>query len=829
MRKLFKISLLTQLLVVLAVANLLAGNGGVTSFNDGWLFFKGDILSGESVRLDDSQWRELDLPHDWAIEGPFSAEYNARTGGLPVHGTGWYRKYFVIDKEDEGKLLSVIFDGAMSNAEVWVNGVNVGERPYGYASFELDITHAVKGGGATNVIAVRLRPEDLSTRWYSGAGIYRNVWLSVNEPLHIPLWGIFVTTPVVSSELAVVNVMTELVNTGAAKAAAVIDYSVVDAAGAVVASKSQKIAIEALGAAETGAWINVDNPALWSVDEPNLYTLETKVSIGGEVVDRDVTSFGIRSIEFTRDAFLLNGEPLRFNGVCLHHDNGPLGAAQIDRADERKLQMMKEMGVNAVRTSHNPPSPEFLTICDRLGLLVIDEAFDTWHMAKTENDYAKHFQEWSERDLSDMMRRDRNHPSVIMWSVGNEILEQMDKQGGWLDAKRLADIARRVDHTRPSTIGFNFYPLPYDSNMANQVDVVGMNYKPVLYDDIRAKYPQMIIYGSETSSCCSSRGVYHLPIEKYNKHESLQVSSYDLIGAPWAYPPDVEFQCQEDNPYVLGEFMWTGFDYLGEPTPYGGRDNSTNGYWNGDWPSRSSYFGAVDLCGIPKDRFYLYQSHWTDESMIHLLPHWNWGKEFNGKPIPVYAYTNCEEAELFLNGESMGRRVKGRDLTPVYIDFNHCPDSIFYSKYRLSWDVPYKAGELKVVGYRAGEAIVEKVIRTAGAAAAIKLEADRAEITADGRDLSYVTVSIVDKDGNLCPTAENLVNFEVEGEGSLRAVGNGNAATLESFQAPHRKAFSGKCMAIIESSKQAGTITLKATSRVLKSESVTIETKKKIT
>ena len=603
-----------------------------------------------------------------------------------------------------------------------------------------------------------------------------------------------------------------------------MDYFIRDNDGVVVAKKSKKIEISPLTKIEVGVWIDVPNPKLWNIQNPNLYTLNTKVSIDSVEVDNDITTFGVRSIEFKRGAFLLNGKQLRFNGVCLHHDNGPLGTAQIDRADERKLQIMKDMGVNAIRTSHNPPSPEFLSICDRLGLLVINEAFDSWTIPKTENDYAKHFDKWSKIDLRDLIRRDRNHPSVIMWSVGNEILEQSDKEDGWIEAKRLADIVRAEDHTRPSTIGFNYFPTPYDSNMANQVDIVGMNYKPLGYKEIHTKYPQIIIYGSETSSVTSSRGVYHLPIEKYSTHESLQVTSYDIIGPPWSYPPDVEFHNQEKNPYVLGEFMWTGFDYLGEPTPYGGRDNTTNGYWNGHWPSRSSYFGAVDLCGIPKDRFYLYQSQWTTDPMIHLLPHWNWDKSFKGKNIPVYAYTNCEEAELFLNGESLGRRIKGKDLTPIKIKFLRCADTVFYSKYRLSWDVPYKAGELKVVGYNDGKAVAEKVIRTASKPAGLRLDVDRSVITADGKDLSFVTVSVIDKDGNLCPTADNLIHFEVEGEGRLRAVGNGNAATTESFQVPYRKAFSGKCMAIIESSKNEGSISLTAYSKGLKKETIIIKT-----
>ncbi|MFI3248028.1 MAG: glycoside hydrolase family 2 TIM barrel-domain containing protein [Rikenellaceae bacterium] len=820
--------ILSSLLLCSTLSATMAGSSAMSSFNEDWRFFNGNALEAETTKLDDSNWRQLDLPHDWAIEGPFDVKNNARNGGLPFHGTAWYRKTFTMSPEDANKVVNIVFDGAMSDSRVWVNGEYVGRRPYGYVGFTFDITKYLKFDGSENLISVKLDPKDLSARWYPGAGLYRNVWMSVNEPVHIPLWGTYVTTPTVTDKLAVVNVETEVVNKGATEALANVKYTILDADKKEVASKTTKVSIPAMGKGSAASWINVENPAKWDIDDPNMYSMKTEVTIGGETVDVDEQSFGIRSILYTTEGFFLNGRQVRMNGVCLHHDNGPLGAAQYDRADERKLQIMKDMGVNAIRTSHNPPSPEFLSICDKLGLMVLDEFFDGWKMNKTENDYGLFFDEWSEADVTNIMLRDRNHPSVVMWSVGNEILEQSKKEDGWRDAKRLAAIVRKIDPTRPSTIGFNNYPGPYDQNMAQQLDVVGINYKPLGYGEIREKYPQMILYASETSSCTSSRGVYHLPIEKYQTHESLQVTSYDLIGPSWAYPPDVEFDAQEKYPFMIGEFIWTGFDYLGEPTPYGGRDNFTNGYWNGHWPSRSAYFGAVDLCGIPKDRFYLYQSHWDADGdpMIHLLPHWNW-KGMEGKNIPVYAYTNCEEAELFLNGESLGKRVKGKDLTPVQIKFIRCEDTVFMSKYRLSWDVPYKAGELKVVGYNGGEKIVEETIRTAGKPAGIVLSADRDVITADGKDLSYVTVSIVDKDGNLCPEADNMVNFSVEGAGKLLAVGNGNAATEESFQAPYRKAFSGKCMAILNSNKggDSGEITLTATSKGLSTATITIQSK----
>ncbi|SHK67940.1 beta-galactosidase [Reichenbachiella agariperforans] len=793
------------------------------NFNASWLFYNDQVAGAESSDFDDSEWRKLDLPHDWAIEGPFDSKYNARAGGLPFHGTGWYRKHFTMPKNAEGKVVRIEFEGAMYNAHVWVNGQLVGNRPYGYIGFEFDISPYLNYDGSDNVVAVRLTPEDLSSRWYPGAGIYRSVWLKIDEPIHIAQWGTYITTPTVTDTKAVVQNETKVVNKSDQSKTVSIRQQYFDPQGNEVARIEEKIEIAAQATATASSYVNVEKPQRWDLDTPNLYSATTTVLDDDKVLDSYQTRFGIRSISYNTDGFYLNGRKVRFNGVCLHHDNGPLGAAVYRRADERKLQIMKDMGVNAIRTSHNPPSRELLELCDELGLLVQDEAFDVWKLAKVENGYNKFFDQWGEIDLRDMILRDRNHPSIVMWSIGNEIIEQSDKQKGWTVAKKLNDVCKATDPTRPTSAGFNWYPAPYDNNMAQQIDIAGMNYKPTKYSEVRGNYPQLPIYGSETSSCTSSRGVYHLPIEKYQTHESLQVTSYDLIGPPWAYPPDVEFYFQEQNPFSMGEFIWTGFDYLGEPTPYGGKDNSTNGRWNGHWPSRSSYFGAVDLSGFPKDRFYLYQSQWTEELMIHLLPHWNW-QGMEGENIPVYSYTNCDEAELFVNGKSMGRKVKGKDKTTLLVDFLRYEPKTFDSPYRLSWEVPYEAGSIKVVGYKDGKAVEEKEIRTAGAPAKISLSVDRSTITADGRDLAYVTVRIEDKDGNLCPNADNLVNFSVSGAGELIAVGNGNAATTEPFQADYRKAFSGMALAILRSDPQTGKIKLKATGKGLKSATISVTT-----
>lgn len=793
------------------------------SFNSDWLFYKGEAIGAESVDFNDSQWRKLDLPHDWAIEGPFSNEYNARTGGLPVHGTGWYRKHFNVEKTMDGKIVSVEFDGAMNNANVWVNGNFVGERPFGYIGFEFDLTPHIKFG-EENIIAVRLQPEDLASRWYPGAGIYRNVRIKYNHPVHIPQWGTYITTPEVTAETAKVNVRTDVVNKGEGNAQVSLLTDIYDMNGNIVVQSSNSLDLLPSNKQEVDVALEIESPTLWDIDNPYFYKVKSIVKIDNKIVDEFDSQFGVRTIEFTaNNGFLLNGKRIQLNGVCMHHDLGPLGSAVNYRAVERQMQIMKSMGVNAVRTSHNPPSSELVQVCDQLGILVQVEAFDEWKLGKVPNGYNKHFDEWHERDLRDMIRRDRNHPSVFMWSIGNEILEQSQKDG-WKLTKQLNDICHDEDPTRPTTAGFNYFPAPFTNKLAYQIDVVGMNYWPLQYGNIKKDNPDMIIYGSETSSMTSSRNEYHLPVSGELAKETGHVSSYDVIyGPPWAYPPDAEFQAQEDNPFSLGEFMWTGFDYLGEPTPYSGRDNETQGYWNADWPSHTSYFAPVDVCGFPKDRYYLYQSQWTTEPMVHVLPHWNWeGKE--GEMIPVFAYTNAQEVELFVNGKSYGKKVKGKDLTAIPADFHDFKKGTFMTKYRLSWEVPYEAGEIKVIAYNQNKEVAEKVIKTAGSPAKITLIPDRSEITADGSDLSFVTIRIEDENGNLCPDANNQVSFDISGEGVLAAVGNGNQRSLESFQVPHRKAFNGLCLLVVKSTSNTGVIKVKASAEGLQESEIQIST-----
>lgn len=790
------------------------------SFNDDWKFQRADAKGAEVSSFDDEAWRTVRLPHDWAIEGPFDVKYNARTGGLPFHGIGWYRKTFEVSEGLAGKFVTIEFDGAMYDSRVWVNGHYLGNRPYGYVGFRYDLTPYLNFGGE-NVIAVKLSPEDLSSRWYPGAGLYRNVWLDVTEPVRIAHWGTKITTPMVSKKVTVVAGVT-VENTSDADVEVLVRTELRDDQGEVKDDTISELVVPADGEAEVAQWMVFKSPRLWDIDDPYRYTAVTTISQGGKVIDTYETPFGVRTIRYTADeGFLLNERLVKFNGVCMHHDLGALGAAVNLRAIERQLEIMKSMGVNAVRTSHNPPSPEFVEMCDRMGILLQVEAFDVWEIAKVPNGYNKFFKEWHERDLRDMIRRDKNSPSVVMWSIGNEILEQKRDDGDVL-TRRLAEITRDEDPTRPVTIGFNNYPKPYDNGMAAAVDLVGMNYKPLNYAEQKALHPDWIFYGSETSSCTSSRGEYHLPIEKYTTHPSNQVSSYDLIGPPWAYPPDVEFDALEKTPSTMGEFIWTGFYYLGEPTLYGGKDNSTNGYWNADWPARSSYFGAVDLAGFPKDRFFLYQSRWTTDPMVHVLPHWNWAGQ-EGEIIPVYAYSNCDEVELIVNGKSQDRQTVGAQTTPLLVSFNRYEGDTFESKFRLRWDVAYAPGSLEVIGYKDGKEAARKKISTAAEAAKISLEADRTTIAADGYDLSFITVRIEDAKGAMCPRADNKVDFEIVGKGEIAAVDNGNSSTTDPFQANWRRAFNGMALVIVRSEPgEAGKIVLKEKSAGLKGASVTL-------
>jgi len=572
------------------------------AFNDGWRFRRGEALGAQQPEFVDADWLPVRLPHDWAIDGPFDPLLNPQTAALPVAGIGWYRRTFTLTALGARDYYAVEFDGAMANSQVWLNGHALGGRPYGFIGFTFDLTPFLRGAGQRNVLAVRLASEADASRWYPGAGIYRHVWLTHTGPLSVAHWGTYVTTPRITAESADIAVQTQLVDRLKGVARLRLRSSIADAQGHEVARTERTVTVQPGARNPVSMTLKLPRPRYWDIDKPYLYSLISEVRRGDQVLDRYVTDFGVRSVIMdAQRGLLLNGRHLKLKGVCLHHDLGALGAAVSVRATERQLQILKAAGVNAVRTSHNPPSPELLELADRMGFLVVDEAFDMWRIPKVANGYAKYFDEWSERDLRDMLRRDRNHPSVILWSLGNEVPEQ-GQADGWQVARRLNRIAHDEDPTRLTTAAFDNVEGAIGNGLAAEVDVPGFNYKPTRYTAIRRDHPNWIVYGSETASCVSSRGVYHLPLENYAKHASLQISSYDVVAPPWAYCPDVEFAAQDADSGLLGEFVWTGFDYLGEPTPFFGQDGDSSG----DWPARSSYFGMVDLAGFPKDRYYLY-------------------------------------------------------------------------------------------------------------------------------------------------------------------------------------------------------------------------------
>lgn len=783
--------------------------------------------------FDDSAWRGLDLPHDWGIEGPFTQEYPGETGKLPWWGVGWYRKHFNVPAIDKGKRLYLDIDGAMSYATVWLNGRFVGGWPYGYSSFRLDLTPFVEYG-AENVVAVRLDNPPDSSRWYPGGGIYRNVWLVKTAPVHVAHWGTYVTTPEATAQSATVNVRVTLDNSSASAAAVTVRTLVYElradgakSARPVARSESSQVSLEADSRATSGATLGVARPKLWSPQSPSLYAAVTTVEQNGKAVDSYETVFGIRAVRFdAARGLLVNGEPVEIKGVCNHHDLGALGTAVNRRALERQLEILKEMGVNAIRTSHNPPAPELLELADRMGFVVMDEAFDAWRRSKKKNDYHLLFDDWHEKDLRALVRRDRNHPSVILWSTGNEIGEQGTPEGHKL-SQRLSDIVHEEDPTRPVTAGANNVNAGYNG-FQKTVDVFGYNYKPQEYAKFREKNPLMPLFGSETSSTVSTRGEYFFPVEeeKDKGKSDFQVSSYDLYAPRWATTPDAEFKGQDANSFVAGEFVWTGFDYLGEPTPFNADSTNLLNFTDPAAqarmseelkalgkirvPSRSSYFGIVDLAGFKKDRFYIYQARWRpDLPMAHILPHWTWpGRE--GQTTPVHVYTSGDEAELFLNGRSLGRKRRGA------------------LEYRLRWDdVKYEPGEVRVVAYKNGRRLAEEVVRTAGAAERLTLKADRANIDADGSDLSFVTLSVVDRSGLTVPRAKNRVHFEVFGPGEIVAVDNGDPTSHESFQSKERPAFNGLCLVVIRSKAgAAGPIKLRAYSEGLKSADVTVRSRR---
>lgn len=804
-----------------------------TSFNDNWRFSLGDVEGASVFTFDDNDWRQLNLPHDWAIEGEFSKDNPSGTGGgaLPG-GIGWYRKTFVADEAYAGKKVFIDFDGVYMNSEVFINGHSLGKRPYGYISFRYDLTPYLKIG-EENVIAVRVdNQEQPNSRWYSGCGIYRNVWLTVTNPIHVDLWGTYVTTPQVSDKEATVSVCTSVKNEGAALAEVKVISSLLDAEGNRVGETTSVLPISKDSVGTYQQTVKVVSPILWSVNNPYLYTLETEVWADDKLVDTYETTTGIRSFEFSADkGFVLNGEQVKIKGVCMHHDLGCLGAAVNTRAIERQLEILREMGCNGIRCSHNPPAPELLQLCDEMGFIVMDETFDMWRKKKTRYDYSLYFNEWHERDLTDLMLRDRNHPSIFMWSIGNEVLEQwsdanadtlsleeanmilnfghsaemLAKEGSEMSVnslltKKLADMTRTLDPTRPVTAGCN-EPNPYNHLFASgALDIIGFNYHDDWFMGVPKNFPGKPFIVTESVSSLMTRGYYKMPSDKpilcperWDKpyyDPSFSCSSYDHCRAPWGSHHENTLRLVSENDFISGQYIWTGFDYIGEPTPYG-------------WPARSSYFGIVDLAGFPKDIYYMYQSQWTDKDVLHLFPHWNWEE---GQEIDLWAYFNhADEVELFINGRSQGVKTMPED------------------KYHVVWRVKYEPGTIKAVLRKDGKVVVEKEIHTAGEPAQIRLSADRTEIQADGADLSFITVEIVDKDGNLCPNADNLVNFDVQGAAFIAGVDNGNQTSMESFKAPHRKAFYGKCLVVLQNNGERGNIQLNAVSEGLEKAMLNIQ------
>jgi beta-galactosidase len=773
----------------------------------GWKFTKGDVSGAEGTNFNDTHWESVVVPHDWAIYGPFDRNNDlqnvavtqnfekeasvktGRTGGLPYVGVGWYRTRFDVEP---GRQTMLVFDGAMSEAKVYVNGKEACFWPFGYNSFYCDVTSFLNHDGKQNLLAVRLENRPQSSRWYPGAGLYRNVRVVTTGQIHVPVWGTQLTTPHVSEDYASVCLRTSVENAG--RTELTVQTDIISPEGKVVSSKKNKGYINH-GLPFTQNFI-VEHPALWSPESPSLYRAVSKIYSGDTLLDTYTTRFGIRSIEYIADkGFFLNGKHRKFQGVCNHHDLGPLGAAINVSALRHQLRMLKDMGCDAIRTAHNMPAPELVSLCDEMGFMMMIEPFDEWDIAKCENGYHRFFNEWAERDMVNMLHQYRNNPCVVMWSIGNEVPTQWSAEG-YKVAKFLQDICHREDPTRPVTCGMDQVDSVLDNGFAAMLDIPGFNYRAHRYEEAYERLPQNIVLGAETSSTVSSRGVYKFPAERkagamYDDHQS---SSYDLEYCSWSNIPDIDFALAEDYDWTIGQFVWTGFDYLGEPSPY-----DTNA-----WPNHSSMFGIIDLASIPKDRYYLYRSIWNkDEETLHILPHWNW-EGYEGKPIPVFVYTNYPSAELFVNGKSYGRQTKNRQTVE--------------NRYRLMWyNVTYEPGEVKVIAYDAdGKAVAEKNVYTAGKPHHIELQTDYTSLKADGKDLAYVTVRVVDKEGNLCPTDGRRLNFRVKGAGSYRASANGDPTCLDLFHLPQMHAFNGMLTVIVQAGETAGNLELQVSAKGLK-------------
>ncbi|WP_428327342.1 beta-galactosidase GalB [Mucilaginibacter sp.] len=772
----------------------------VADFDKDWHFHLGDVSNGEKESLNDAAWRTLNLPHDWSIEGKFSKDNPATPeGGALPGGIGWYRKTFTVPAASKSKLVYIDFDGVYQKSDVWVNGHHLGFRPNGYISFRYELTPYLNFGGK-NTIAVKVdNSVQPNSRWYSGSGIYRNVWLVTTNKTAVNHWGTYVTTPKVDNQQATIHIETSVHSADKAE----LKTTIYDAEG-----KAVKSITTAINAADDKTAVKQDitiaDPKLWSVELPYLYKVVSEVLVGNTVADTYTTPIGIRYFNFDADkGFTLNGKPVKILGVCDHHDLGSLGAAINTRALERQLQMLKEIGCNGIRTSHNPPAPELLDLCDKMGFIVMDEAFDCWEWKKATYDYHLFFKEWHKRDLEDQILRDRNHPSVIIWSIGNEIPQQSDTSALRL-APELAGIVHSLDLTRPITTAND---RPDTSNKiikSGAIDLIGYNYHEFSYATFHDRYPGKKFIATETTSGLETRGHYDMPSDsiriwpsRYDKpftegNADNSVSAYDNVRPAWGSTHEATWKVMKKYDFLSGMFIWTGFDYLGEPTPY-------------TWPSRSSYFGIIDLAGFPKDIYYMYQSEWTDKTVLHIFPHWNWTP---GKTVDIWAfYNNADEVELYLNGKSVGIKKKtGDDL-------------------HVMWRLKFEPGTLKAVSRKDGKVVLTREIHTAGAPAKIELTADRKNIKADGKDLSFITVKILDKDGNVVPNADNLVNFKLNGEAFIAGVDNGDPVSHDSFKVSYRKAFNGLALAIVQAKEKAGAVTFTATSAGLKPAALTLQVK----
>lgn len=791
-------------LILVAVATY-AQSRIVQNFNDNWQFYLGDEPQAKNLKFNTNNWRTLALPHDWSIESDFKAEFPARNdGGALPGGIAWYRKTFTVDASKKDQLFYIQFDGIYKHSEVWINGQYLGKRANGYISFQYEISKYLNFGNTPNSIAVRVdNSQQPDSRWYTGSGIYRNVYLISTNKIAVANYGTFITTPKVTAIEAKVNVSTEIKNAAAAKS---ITVEVgIYRAGKLVTKANQSVNVNASSSTKLSQDLTITKPALWSPEQPNLYEVITRIYDGKKLIDEVKNPLGLRNFRFDADkGFYLNEQPYTLLGVCLHHDLGALGAAMNTRALERQLQIMKDMGANAIRTAHNPPAPEVLQLCDKMGFLVMDEAFDMWKKRKNKFDYHLDFEENHKQDLEDLVKRDRNHPSVFMWSIGNEIREQFDATGITL-TKELSAIVKSIDPTRP-VIAALTETMP-EKNFIFQskaLDVLGFNYKYFDYDSLPKRFKGYPLLASETVSALATRGVYDLadtlrlwPASSKDKYvvggnPDFTVTAYDNVAAYWGTTHEIAWKEVKKRPFMSGTFVWTGFDYLGEPVPY-------------PFPARSSYYGIVDLAGFPKDVYYMYQSEWTDKPVLHVLPHWNWKA---GEEVSVWAYySQADEVELFVNGKSKGikRKEDGDDL-------------------HVSWKVPFEAGSVKVVSRKGGKTVLEKEVKTAGSAYKIQLIADRNNIKADGKDLSFITAQIVDKDGNIVPDADHLIKFTITGKGSIVGTDNGYQADLTSLSKPERKAFKGKALAIVKSQQnEKGNIVLKAAAEGLEGASVVVK------